>query len=196
MARAVDVAAYIRREAGNVSRMKLQKLLYYAQAWSLVWDDEPLFSEPIQAWERGPVVRQVWALEKHGLIAGGHAAELTSTQADSIDAVIDFYARFDGGTLSEYTHVEAPWRMARAGLPTAAPSTSEITHPSMRDYYGRAAEETKRVPHAYAVALRELADYPPELLDELMAPEDSSDVPDFEAHLRWLEGDACPVSRS
>ena len=40
----MDVAAYILEQRGRLSTWKLQKLCYYSQAWSLVWDDEPLFS--------------------------------------------------------------------------------------------------------------------------------------------------------
>ena len=40
--------------------MKLQKLLYYCQAWALVWDDKPLFKEKIEAWISGPVVRTLY----------------------------------------------------------------------------------------------------------------------------------------
>jgi uncharacterized phage-associated protein len=40
--------------------MKLQKLVYYAQAWALVWDDEPIFDEEIEAWANGPVVRGLY----------------------------------------------------------------------------------------------------------------------------------------
>jgi len=38
-----DVAAYILSKKAPMPAMKLQKLVYYAQSWSLVWDDEPLF---------------------------------------------------------------------------------------------------------------------------------------------------------
>ncbi|MCH7691617.1 MAG: DUF4065 domain-containing protein, partial [candidate division Zixibacteria bacterium] len=51
-----DVAKYILSKLGGVSAMKLHKLLYYAQAWSLVWDERPLFQERIEAWVSGPVV--------------------------------------------------------------------------------------------------------------------------------------------
>jgi uncharacterized phage-associated protein len=60
MARAHDVAAYIILKLRSVDAMKLQKLLYYSQAWSLVWDDRPLFSSKIEAWANGPVVREVF----------------------------------------------------------------------------------------------------------------------------------------
>ena len=44
----LDVAAYILDKRGKMSTWKLQKLCYYAQAWSLVWDEEPLFEENIE----------------------------------------------------------------------------------------------------------------------------------------------------
>ena len=40
--------------------MKLQKLVYYCQAWSLVWDDMPLFESRIEAWANGPVVLDLY----------------------------------------------------------------------------------------------------------------------------------------
>ena len=52
----LDVAASILKQHGPMSTWKLQKLCYYSQAWSLVWDEEPLFSEDIQAWAHGPVI--------------------------------------------------------------------------------------------------------------------------------------------
>jgi uncharacterized phage-associated protein len=60
MADVFDAAAYILKVCGDcdelpVTTWKLQKLVYYSQAWSLVWDDEPLFPEEIQAWANGPV---------------------------------------------------------------------------------------------------------------------------------------------
>ena len=36
-----DVAAYILQKTGSMTTMKLQKLVYYSQAWSLVWDEKP-----------------------------------------------------------------------------------------------------------------------------------------------------------
>ena len=44
MASVFDVAAYILHRAGTMTAMKLQKLVFYSQAWSLVWDEKPLFA--------------------------------------------------------------------------------------------------------------------------------------------------------
>ena len=55
MADVDDVAAaLIEGLGGQVDTWKLQKLVYYCQAWNLVWEDEPLFSDPSK---RGLVVR-------------------------------------------------------------------------------------------------------------------------------------------
>ena len=44
----------------RITNLKLQKLLYYAQGLYLAIYNEPLFSENIEAWPHGPVVRDVY----------------------------------------------------------------------------------------------------------------------------------------
>lgn len=60
MANIFDVAAYILEQCGEMTSMKLQKIVYYCQAWSLAWDDEPLFDEDFQAWANGPVCPELF----------------------------------------------------------------------------------------------------------------------------------------
>ena len=62
--KAIDVADYILAKKGTMSAMKLQKLVYYAQAWHLVWEDKELFPEEIQAWANGPVVPSLYTLHQ------------------------------------------------------------------------------------------------------------------------------------
>ncbi len=50
-----DVAFHITKKLKNCTPMKLQKLCYYAQSWSLAWDDAPLFDQDFEAWVHGPV---------------------------------------------------------------------------------------------------------------------------------------------
>ena len=56
-----DVAAYVLQQKGPMTTWKLQKLVYYCQAWSLVREDEELFPEEIEAWANGPVVPLLYA---------------------------------------------------------------------------------------------------------------------------------------
>ena len=55
MATVLDVAKYVLEHNGRMTTMKLEKLVYYCQAWSLGWDEVPLFEEDFQAWANGPV---------------------------------------------------------------------------------------------------------------------------------------------
>lgn len=46
----------------GITHLKLQKLLYYAQGISLGMFDKPIFYENIEAWQHGPVVREVYSI--------------------------------------------------------------------------------------------------------------------------------------
>jgi uncharacterized phage-associated protein len=141
MASVHDVAAYILDKQGPMTAMKLQKLVYYCQAWSLVWDERPLFPEQIQAWANGPVVRELY--DKHRgqfLIEGwptGDVKQIDAVGRETIEAVLGFYGDKSSQWLSDLTHQEDPWIDARSGLPPGEPSKTEISHAAMAEYYGR-----------------------------------------------------------
>jgi uncharacterized phage-associated protein len=139
MASAHDIAAYILRKKGEMTAMKLQKLVYYSQAWSLVWDEEPIFKEPIQAWVNGPVIPSLYKLHKGKFKVNdwseGDPDKLTAKQRETIDAVLDYYGSRPSQWLSDLTHREAPWVEARKGLAPGDASRREITHAALAEYY-------------------------------------------------------------
>jgi uncharacterized phage-associated protein len=140
MASAHDVAKYILREQGPMDTWKLQKLVYYTQAWHLVWDGEPLFPEKIEAWANGPVIPDLYQRHR-GLYTvsewpGGKISNLTTSERASIDAVLKHYGRHTGYWLRERTHLEPPWRNARQGVPAGARSNAPITVDALGEYYG------------------------------------------------------------
>ena len=141
MANVFDVAKYILEKQGSMSTMKLQKLCYYAQSWSLVWDDEPLFSEEFQAWANGPVCRELFLKTKGQFSVSandenGGEGNLTDNQIDTIDNVLGHYAMHDANWLSQLTHMEAPWNEAREGIPNGCGCDRVISKESMSIYYG------------------------------------------------------------
>ncbi len=140
MATVHDVAAYILSKQGEMTTWKLQKLVYYAQAWHLVWDGEALFPERIEAWANGPVVRALYEHHKGEFTVKnwrwGKVSQLTQDQKDTVDAVLRTYGKESPHTLSQMTHVEPPWRDTRNGLPSGARSTRVITRGAMAEYYG------------------------------------------------------------
>lgn len=136
-----DVAAYILKKCGPMTHLKLQKLVYYSQAWSLVWDEKPLFPEPIEAWANGPVVPRLFnrlrqRFEVDARILGcGSPGKMNKRQKATVDGVLDFYGERDSQYLSDLTHMEDPWKDAREGLAPGSRGSREITHAAMAEYY-------------------------------------------------------------
>jgi Uncharacterized phage-associated protein len=154
MADVFDVAKYILNKASgeSISTFKLQKLVYYSQAWSLVWDDTPLFKNKIYAWANGPVCRDLYELHK-GLFSiaasdfgYGDPTKLIEPAKATIDLVLQSYAPFNGQQLSNLTHTETPWMDARKGIPIGERGEREITLDSMVEYYSaKYAEQTANI---------------------------------------------------
>jgi uncharacterized phage-associated protein len=123
-----------------MTAMKLQKLVYYSQAWSLVWDDEPLFPERIEAWANGPVVYELYVRHR-GVFKvfdwDGDPRAFNDEQQNTIDSVLKFYGKMSSQELSNLTHQEEPWKDARRGMGSGERGNSEITLSSMAEYYSR-----------------------------------------------------------
>ena len=141
MANVFDVAKYILHKQGEMSAMKLQKLCYYSQAWSLVWDDAPLFDEEFEAWANGPVCRPLFLHTQGRFLISekdekGDIRKLKAYQKETIDAVLMHYGKHDAQWLSRLTHMEEPWKSARKGTPLGEGSTEIISKDSMAVYYG------------------------------------------------------------
>lgn len=135
------VAYYILLKTGKISTMKLQKLMYYCQCWSLVWDERPMFDNTIEAWINGPVIVDLYH-EHQGLyyieasfFEQKDKAELTPDEKDTIDSVVDYYGKKSPQELSDLTHAETPWREARKGLSPFERGNHPITLESMAEYY-------------------------------------------------------------
>lgn len=141
MAQVLDVADYILKQRGPLTAMKLQKLVYYSQAWSLVWDEKPLFDDEIQAWANGPVCPTLYSHHRgaFNLPAGaipGDADKLGDNERDTIDRVLAFYGDRNSQWLSDLTHMERPWMDARSGRAAGERGFETITHEAMAEYYG------------------------------------------------------------
>lgn len=135
-----DVAAHILATTGPISANDLQVLVYYCQAWHLVWADEQLFEEHIEAWPVGPVVAELFAMH-HGQWTvdswpSGDPSRLGPTQRETVDAVVRDYRHLDPGMAVRLAGAEDPWRDARVGLEPTERSTTEITLAALAEYYG------------------------------------------------------------
>lgn len=106
MANIFDTAKYILEKSGSMSTMKLQKLCYYSQAWSLVWDDSPLFEEDLlksvlvrygslSSWKLSSLSHEEfsWKKSRVGLETGEDGNVELSLGAMKVDATKELVAR-------------------------------------------------------------------------------------------------------
>ena len=125
------------REA-EMTNMKVQKLLYYAQSLHLALYDVPLFSDEIQAWRHGPVCPPAYRLYNDF-----EAQQLPPPTKDFLgrippeaqkllEEVWDYFGDYHAYQLSGMTHLEFPWKKARKGLPASAASKEPIALEDMK----------------------------------------------------------------
>jgi uncharacterized phage-associated protein len=107
------------REEPDVTPMKLQKLLYLAQANYLASTGERLFSEDVEAYEHGPVVHRAWQLYPgKQIIATSNGSTFASAANDRMPADVETfvdciwvkYKDQSAGQLRGLTHTQAPWK--------------------------------------------------------------------------------------
>lgn len=136
---ALDVAAYILSHLGPMTTMKLQKIVYYCQAWSLVWDEKLLFKEDIEAWANGPVVRKLFNYHRGQYMISsvliGNPDLLDDQQKETVEAVLDYYGNKSSQWLSDLTHMEDPWKLTRIGMPEMQRGKRVIKPDVIADYY-------------------------------------------------------------
>jgi uncharacterized phage-associated protein len=136
-----DVANYFLKrqdpDAGDLmSNLKLQKLVYYAQGFHLAMEDSPLFNEPIEAWDHGPVCVPLYHVyKKYGSDAiprpdDVDAYTIFNAVAHAVlDEVYAAYGQFSAWKLRNLTHEEDPWIKAYNR------GCSEISHDDMKAYF-------------------------------------------------------------
>ncbi len=149
MASAYEVARLLVRlgafeeEPDYLTNLRLQKLLYHAQAWSLAMRDKPLFDDRIEAWSSGPIVPSVFdrfkGLWRRAILPDDveeeRVVELEPEDVDFVGSVWQSYKGFAPSALREMTREEDPWLQARGNLGPIEGCDKEITHESMRDFF-------------------------------------------------------------
>jgi uncharacterized phage-associated protein len=134
-----------------LSNLKLQKLLYYSQAWHLALKDKPLFDEGFEAWVHGPANMTIYQRFKDTKfmfssittndIKNDSYKHLDPEVKKHIDEVLEVYSRFSGVELEEMTHNEYPWRKARKNFAKSERCSVIIDDDDMKMYYRKRLEE-------------------------------------------------------
>lgn len=156
IARYFIIRAYEDGREAEMTNMKVQKLLYYAQSLHLALYDEPLFGDEMQAWRYGPVCppayRYYSEFEASQLPVPGRPelAVISEAEQQLAEEVWDYFGIHHAYILSSMTHLEFPWRKARRGLPENARSTEPIQIKDMQLLGEKKLAEIEREHPAYA----------------------------------------------
>lgn len=142
---------YILQRGGAMSHLKLQKLLFYVQAYHLAYFESPIIKDDFEAWVHGPVSRKIYnsardisILHKEIIYFQGIGeidptitlkSSLTDVQLSLVDDVIDELKDLTGLQLENMTHSEYPWIFARQGYAPGERCTNTIPHNIIIDFY-------------------------------------------------------------
>ncbi|MDR2107714.1 MAG: DUF4065 domain-containing protein [Holosporaceae bacterium] len=103
-------------EAGDyISNLKLQKLCYYAQGFHLAMNNSRLFENDIEAWQHGPVVRDLYYKYKDcgaGILKVSEDFSpkiLSETIKELLENIYKIYGQYSAWRLRDMTHQEPPW---------------------------------------------------------------------------------------
>ena len=113
-------ATYILAKCGDITPLQLQKMLYYTQACSIIFYNKFAFTDECEAWVHGPVYRNVYEKYKDykydAIPQPLKVPELMSQETTILDLVIEYFGKYSGKVLENFTHKELPWLRAREGL--------------------------------------------------------------------------------
>jgi uncharacterized phage-associated protein len=104
------------KEKEGITNLKLQKILYFAQAYYLAKLNKPLFSEAIMAWEYGPVVPKIYRMFKHlgsdPIIQESDDSSIEEKDKEVLKKVWDSFGGYSATKLVNISHAHSPWKDA------------------------------------------------------------------------------------
>lgn len=121
------------KEREGITNLKLQKVLYFAQAYFLAKLDRPLFTDRIEAWAYGPVIPTVYrkyrANKSNPLIDEEDKSTITDEDKKVLERIWETFGGYSAGKLVDITHGHTPWKDAYKS------PTQVISNKSLKEYY-------------------------------------------------------------
>ena len=162
VARYFIIRAYEDGIEAEMTNMKVQKLLYYAQSLHLALYNEPLFAEEIQAWRYGPVCPPAYRFysdfeaKQLPIPPKELLSDFSSEKKELLEEIWEYFGGYHAYKLSDMTHVEFPWKKARKGLPPQASSTEPILLNDMKELGYQKLDRIERDHLEYELAMSEI----------------------------------------
>lgn len=145
----VVLSDYILKHYEPMSHLKLQKLLFYCDAYHLAYFDQELVEDSFEAWVHGPVSRKVYDSLKDksmlyaelsysnstGKDVDKEFGKLTQDQQTLIVSILTDLSTWTGLELERATHNERPWLEARIGYAEADKCHEIISKKTVQAFY-------------------------------------------------------------
>jgi uncharacterized phage-associated protein len=143
--KAIDVADWFISRANRekeesygegISNLKLQKVLYFAQAAHLALEGDELFTDEIYAWNYGPVIKDVYHAYKDNESTAIDVPKHNDYKAFDektvtfLDSIWGLFGKYSAAKLVDMTHAHDPWKNVFDGS-----KDNIITKPSIKKYY-------------------------------------------------------------
>ncbi len=146
----IVLSNYILKHYGSMSHLKLQKLLFYCDAYCLAYFGDELITDKFEAWVHGPVSRNVYnslrdksilysdvAYSDIGIDVDAEFGQLTSEQQEILTNVLEELSKWSGTELENATHHETPWIVARGSCGEADICHNTISKLLTKEFYAK-----------------------------------------------------------
>ena len=139
MAKIFDVAEWFLQKE-SMTHKKLQKMCYYAQAWSYTLRDCPIADDTtFEAWVHGPVSPMLYDKYRESgwtlLESDNRELPFDEIEIDLLESIYITYSEMSANEIEALSHSEPPWLNARRGYSPDARSSAPILIDDMKDYY-------------------------------------------------------------
>lgn len=142
--------------------MKLLKLVYFAHGWHLGVKGTPLINGPVEAWQYGPVIPDIYHAAKqfgNSAIADklkypfGAPPDLASQGDNEVNSLVEWiwgeYGQLSGVALSNDTHLPGtPWStlVERFGNVRSVPRGTDIPEELIREHFNEQYRQLTQAP--------------------------------------------------
>ena len=124
-----------------MSHLKLQRLLFYCDAYHLAYFDKELITDKFEAWVHGPVVPSQFNrfnnidFFQNIKVKDCENIKLKSKTEQLLNEVVGIYNKCTDGHLELLVKREDPWKKTRGDIPEFKKCQKEIKLDLMKQYY-------------------------------------------------------------
>lgn len=110
------IISYCRKKGYEITNLRLQKILYFIQAFFLQEINTPCFENQMEAWDLGPVVPEAYHFFKEfgskplSEKKGSTSQDIELDDKNRINEVLDCLSKYSTYQLVNITHNQKPWK--------------------------------------------------------------------------------------